>query len=303
MPTTLKQLYWDINRLAKAGKERRAFAAQCALVSELLRQESTPKTSPAEEAFDLLQSTYSGPGEYGYGFTENWLRGSERSRQLVRAVPGLGSGSRTLEVACGDGMTSVVLATLGVQVETTDLQDWRDARAQHLAFTACDLGKADSFPAGPFDLVFSYNAFEHFPDPARALSLMVHATKPGGWLFFEFGPLYAGPWGLHAYRMLRMPYPQFLFSEEFWRSKIQAMGVTDLGQSLDDLQPLNKWTFAQFDALWAASGCEILSKQNYTVHDHLDIVLRYPESFQGRGLSLAELTTQGVCVLLRKREA
>lgn len=300
MPTFAKKLYWDARKQIDIAKSRRHLSQLLQRVRTTVELSGSPDCAAAERDFDSLQLSYSGPGEYGYGFIPNWQRGVERSLQLVAKAGALTPESRALEVACGDGMTSVMLAALGLRVETTDLKDWRDPRAQHLPFQPCDLGSQDAFPEGPFDLVFSYNAFEHFPDPSVALGLMVRATKPGGCLFFEFGPLFAGPWGLHAYRMLRMPYPQFLFSEAFWKAKIQVLGVQDLGQSLDDLQPLNRWTVRQFEALWAASGCEIVHQERYRQSAHLDLVQRYPQSFQGRGLTEEDLTTQGLCVLLRK---
>jgi SAM-dependent methyltransferase len=297
---TLKALYWDASRTIRDARLRRHRERDLLALRTIIAKAAAPQTERTQADFDNLQAEFRGPGEYGYGFLENWQRGLGRSEQLARQVEDLHQKGRVLEVACGDGMTSVVLSTLGVHVETTDLKDWRDPRAKHLPFTACDLGDEGAFPGGEFDLIFSYNAFEHFPDPRSALRRMVKAAKPGAWLFFEFGPLFSGPWGLHAYRMLRMPYPQFLFGESFWQEKVRAIGVRDLGQTLEDLQPLNRWKVSEFDALWRDSGCELVRSERYTELRYIDMVLRYPEAFQGRGLTEDDLTTQAVCVVLRK---
>jgi SAM-dependent methyltransferase len=267
---------------------------------QILNKIGKPNTTISEADFHLLCSTYSGPGEYGYDKKSTWLRGLRRADQLVSLIPQLASEHRCLEVACGDGMASLQLNILGMETTLTDLNDWRDIRAAYLPFYPCDLGADASLPGEDFDLVFSYNAFEHFPNPEIALQRMLAVTAPGGYLFFEFGPLYAGPWGLHAYRMLPMPYPQFLFREQFWRDQINRIGIRDLGKDLNDLQPLNRWTVTQFDQLWSNSGCEVLINRHHNNAEYLDIILQYPEAFQGRGLTYDDLTTQGVTILLRK---
>lgn len=271
-------------------------------VAQVLASAGEPNTKASQEDFYLLSLKYRGPGEYGYDRKATWLRGMQRAQQIASIVPGFNSAQRSLEVACGDGMVSLQLAILGVDATLTDLRDWRDERAMHLPFQACDLCTDSRLPGADYDLVFSYNAFEHFPDPASALQRMISVAKPGAYLLFEFGPLYAGPWGLHAYRMLPMPYPQFLFDETFWRKNILATGVRDLGQDLDDLQPLNRWTASKFDKLWLESNCEVVLSRKYITEEHIDLVLQYPEAFRGRGLTFEDLTTQGLLVLLRKPE-
>jgi len=298
---SVKETYWSMAKKYSDSMLERRFGSLRHLVKERLANVDVPDTSAAERDYKNLTSSYSGPGEYGYGDRPNWMRGVDRAKQLVENIPTLRPGSRALEVGCGDGMTAVVLQTFGVDVQLTDLKDWRDSRAMNLSFTGIDLGNASAeLPNVAYDLIYSYNAFEHFPDPKTVLTRMLARLKSGGYLFFEFGPLYAGPWGLHAYRMLPMPYPQFLFSESFWRAKLKEGNILDLGQNLDDIQPLNKWTVGQFDTLWQTSGCEILQNRKFQVESFIDLVSDYPGSFQGRGLAYEDLTTQGIYVLLRK---
>lgn len=284
----------------RSVKDRARLIAE---VSDIVADMDPPDAAPSERHFDHLLASSKPLPEYGYDAVSNWRRGAERALQLASVVPGFGSVQRSLEVACGDGMTSVILAAHGLVTSTADLRDWRDPRAAHLPFKALDIDGADPLPAAEppgHDLVFSYNAFEHFGNPATALSKMLAVTRPGGHLFFEFGPLYAGPWGLHAYRMIPIPYMQFLFSEPFWRDKLRQTGVRDLGQDLDELQPLNGWTVAQFEKLWAASGCEIVLQQRVENLSQLALVSRYPDAFRGRGLTVEDLSTQALRVLLRK---
>lgn len=71
-------------------------------------------------------------------------------------------------------------------------------------------------------------------------------------------------------------------------------------QQLDDLQPLNRWTVRQFERLWYESGAQVLMCERIPAQANLDLVTRYPQFFQGRGLTTEDLTTQGLRVHLRK---
>ena len=300
MSYTLKKIVASVQSVVEERKTLRQGASVRDRVAMVCGSSEAPSTGDAEAKFQQLLSRAKPLPEYGYDALSTWRRGCERALQLSRGVPDFDSVKVALEVACGDGMASVALSSHGIQTVLTDLKDWRDPRAQRLSFTAVDTDGVEPLPGDAVDLVFSYNAFEHFGNPARALKKMLAVTRPGGYLFFEFGPLYAGPWGLHAYRMIPIPYMQFLFSEPFWREKLRATGVRDLGQDLTELQPLNRWSVRQFDQLWRTCGAEVVSSQRFTVERELEIVTQFPTSFQGRGLTYEDLTTQAVQVLLRK---
>jgi SAM-dependent methyltransferase len=198
-------------------------------------------------------------------------------------------------------MTGYLLAGFGHEVRLADTDDWRDTRAREVEFVACDLTLPGVLPGDRFDLVYSYNSFEHFDDPAAVLRNLVEACRPGGLLYFEFGPLYCGPWGLHAYRTLRMPYPQFLFSPEFIDRQLERLGIEDLGGKRTSLQPLNRWRLSQFRDLWTRSGCEVMRCDVAWVDaSHLRVVTEFPEAFRGRGLAVEDLLAQSITVLLRK---
>lgn len=101
--------------------------------------------------------------------------------------------------------------------------------------------------------------------------------------------------------MLPMPLPQYLFSEDFWCARLREHGgVKDLGQDLAELQPMNRSKVRQFEALFQSAGCEVLLMEQIPALDHLDVVIRYPGSFQGRGLTEEDLQTQALRILLRK---
>jgi hypothetical protein len=129
---------------------------------------------------------------------------------------------------------------------------------------------------------------------------MVRVTKPNGLIHIDFGPLYNGPWGLHAYRTIRMPYPQFLFSEEFLNDCLEKVGIWDLGKPRDKLQYVNQWSVNDFQMLFENIGCEIRSFTVIHTDVGLPVILAYPESFRGRGLSLDEVISTNLIVTLVK---
>jgi len=183
----------------------------------------------------------------------------------------------------------------------SDLEDWRTDAAKSLDFVKADCCQRLPFEDARFDFSLSYNSFEHFPDPAKAFNEVLRITRPDGILHFSFNPLYCSPWGLHAYRMLRMPYPQFLFSDSFIQRKLEEIGIWDLGKKRSELQALNRWRAHQFDALWNRPDVEILNLQWHVDADHLNLVSEFPTCFQGRHLTFNDLITSGVTVTLRKK--
>jgi len=184
----------------------------------------------------------------------------------------------------------------------SDMDDWRDERAKPLEFLAGRLEDGLNTPENFFDLAVSFNAFEHYADPALCLQRILRACKPGGIILVDFGPLYCTATGLHCHRALRMPFPQFLFSAEFVRQKIQQIKNEDLGKKTDNLQPLNQWRPGRFRDLWRAEGYDIVSEDEFRTLAGLEIVLRYPEAFCGRGLDWDDLTIVRLRAVLRKRK-
>jgi SAM-dependent methyltransferase len=273
-------------------------------VRRLLSGPEPAECSRSEAAFEDLQAQARPVAEYGYDPLSTWKRGATRAAVLLGLSSGLTvPGARILEAACGDGMTGYLLAGFGHRVCLADTDEWRDTRARGIDFLACDLTLPGVLPGDQFDLVYSYNSFEHFDDPAAVLRNLVGACRPGGLLYFEFGPLYCGPWGLHAYRTLRMPYPQFLFSPEFINRQLERLGIEDLGGKRTSLQPLNRWRLSQFRDLWNSSGCEVMRCDvGWVDTSNLRVVTQFPEAFRGRGLAVEDLLAQSITVLLRKPE-
>ena len=91
---------------------------------------------------------------------------------------------RLLVVGCGSGLEAAILArglnagVIGVDVETNF-----DVRARELV----ELCQADArklpFPDHSFDVVYTYHALEHIPQPVRAIREIARVLRDGGSYF------------------------------------------------------------------------------------------------------------------------
>jgi SAM-dependent methyltransferase len=287
-------------RKVRDGQRKLCRPLRMTAISSLLSNESLPDTKVSESEFDALQRKYPKRPEYGYDHCSLVNRANRRFAEIYCQANVGCRRLRILEIGAGDGMLGVLLATAGHNVTLCDFEDWRSDAAKHLHFIAADCCLGIPFDTGNFDLVCSFNSFEHFHNPRYVFDEAMRVTKAGGLMHFDFGPLYCSPWGLHAYRSLRMPYPQFLFSQEFIEAKLTKLGIWDLGKQRTELQNLNMWKPSQFTNLWNRDGCEVSNYQEHTDESHLKLIRRYPNSFSGRGLTYRDVTCSALSVTIRK---
>lgn len=100
---------------------------------------------------------------------------------VQRSVAGNVAGKRLLDVGCGTGWSSYFFAERGFQVTGIDLnldafQSPLHDRLTFIEGSALDLPFEDK----AFDVVCSYQALEHMPDPQKALEEMCRVCAPGG---------------------------------------------------------------------------------------------------------------------------
>jgi SAM-dependent methyltransferase len=91
---------------------------------------------------------------------------------------------RLLVVGCGTGLEAAILAKgLNTRVTGVDVETDFDARVRELV----ELCQADArklpFPDGSFDVVYTYHALEHIPEPARAIREIARVLRDGGSYF------------------------------------------------------------------------------------------------------------------------
>lgn len=125
------------------------------------------------------------------------------AERLREWVPGVGAD--VLDVGCGTGSLSLLLAEQGHRVVGVDVSAGMVARARRkLAATGRDvsllLGDAAAVPvrAGRFDVVLARHLLWALPDPVATLRQWVRLLRPGGWLVLIEGRWAAGdsttPW-------------------------------------------------------------------------------------------------------------
>jgi len=304
MTTSLKTLKALTNVLpppaTKILRRYRDLARRSRIIA-ILERSTPPQTDRAERDFEQLQREFNGVPDYGFDSHGSWKRGLERALTISELLPDRNRSYRILEVGCGEAMTGYFLSTHGHQVTVSDMDDWRDPRAKALDFCGSILERGLPYEKGTFDLIFSYNSFEHFNDPGVCFAELSRLLKPSGTIHLNFGPLYASAWGMHAYSSLMMPYPQYLFSPDFIAKKLNTTGVFDLGKRSESLQPMNQWRLKRFWDLWANPNWKIIMSDLWTPTDSLPLIIRYPECFSGRGLTYDDVAVQAITVTLKSQ--
>ena len=87
---------------------------------------------------------------------------------------------RVLVVGCGDGSEAVDLAEFFTcDVDAIDADDYFAAQHPRVAFKKMD-ARALEFPDSTFDVVYSFHAIEHIPQPERAIREMRRVLRENG---------------------------------------------------------------------------------------------------------------------------
>ncbi len=137
----------------------------------------------------------------------------QHSREIIRIIEtmekcGLQAPAKILELGCGGGWVSEILALRGYAVVGTDISEVgvEHAKLRTAALKAKRLTCSLDFIATPmeevhehvphqhFDAAFCYEALHHVFDWREALNAMDRCIRPGGWLF-----LFSEPSSLHTY--------------------------------------------------------------------------------------------------------
>lgn len=122
--------------------------------------------------------------------------GGEIARRVI-AKTGIYPGSRVLDVGCGPGLLSIVLAREGADVTGIDASGRMIAEARENAgrfgldidLRVMDAQKMD-FPDGTFDAVVSRSVLWCLEKPGQAYSEMVRVLRPGGRGYVSDGNYY-----------------------------------------------------------------------------------------------------------------
>src|SRR5438445_246459 len=192
------------------------------ILADYGRGEFPPKRPPREKAYEgerkqLLRVEFS-PADR---LLEDAMRKpwwdkrlfSQHSRDVIRIIEtmenqGINVPARILELGCGVGWVSEILAVRGYQVTGTSISEVEieHAKLRIAALKSKRLDCSLNFIATPmeevyrhvppehFDAAFCYEALHHVFDWREALDAMDRCIRSGGWLF-----LFSEPSALHTY--------------------------------------------------------------------------------------------------------
>jgi 2-polyprenyl-3-methyl-5-hydroxy-6-metoxy-1,4-benzoquinol methylase len=115
----------------------------------------------------------------------------ERTIRFLKAT-GVGPGWNCLEIGAGGGSIAAWLADCAganghvtvTDINPSHLSGLAAAELSNLKILIHDIG-VDSLPASAFDLIHARLVLVHVPQRAEALSRLVGALKPGGWIVVE----------------------------------------------------------------------------------------------------------------------
>jgi len=72
-----------------------------------------------------------------------------------------------------------------------------------------------------FDFVCSVNAFEHIPDPARALQEIARVLKAGAVAYISFDPIWTADTGSHFFHRVPEPWAHLVCGEEEFMERMR----------------------------------------------------------------------------------
>ncbi len=146
------------------------------------------------------QSQTASTPDYTMGYSEDYLeflaceRAAEQAVETIAMLrPQLRPGLRLLDLGCGPGQVTAVLAEAvapgeawGIDMEPSQVELARTVSSErggaHTRFEVADAAHL-AFGDGSFDVVTCFDLLAYVPDAARVLAEARRVLKPGGTLF------------------------------------------------------------------------------------------------------------------------
>ena len=282
---------WEAYCRFRARRARRAFDQALQEPAYLGRGE-----------LERLQNHYP-PVEWDYRYDEESLarRGRERAKMMLRLIPrGREKVHRFLDLGAWDGMCCAALEQMGKETVGVDIRP--EGFTEEAARGGVDFSQMDAsalgFECDSFDFVFSFNSFEHFPEPDRVLSEAMRVVRPDGYIYLNFGPLYWSAKGAHQFRSIHVPYNQCLFTKE-----LLSEYAADEGIELMGFFWMNEWSVDQYRQLWQeyAHRLETILYYETLNADHVDLISQYPSCFKSKVDNFDNFLVAYMELLFRKR--
>jgi len=183
-------------------------------------------------------------------------------------------GKTILDSGCGLGGKSTYYALNGakyvtaIDLDKERIEAARDfARKKNTNNIRFEIQNAASLPyaAEKFDIIIFNDSFEHIDNPANTLKECYRVLRKGGMVNIIFPP-YSSPWGAHLFAHIRIPWAQFLFSEEtllsVWKEMFdgelknvagiyskQQIDAINNAKTISELAHLNKMSIKQCEEI------------------------------------------------------
>lgn len=181
-----------------------------------------------------------------------------------------------LDIGCGMGYFAAAGNSLGIKkcvgIDLKKNETWdyycktKLNKEMLLEFKALDILKDDV--GDKFDLVTSWNAFEHFADPLKMLQTMLELLNPGGYLFIRFAPIWRSAAGSHLYRVNQTPWFNIMFSEDILNKFYSDFNIKYSPPTKDNPNIILGNNFLN---LWSALDFYILFTSHYPGYNLISI--------------------------------
>lgn len=187
-------------------------------VNLLLRINRLFTRKPSTHPLDLEEKGEGSYPQWEYKIAQKTFRYFPKNYDFKRII----EGKTVLDNCCGAGGKAVYLSQLGAKkVIGVDIGEEFIVQARDFAKKTntdnCEflVGDAHSlpFPDDTFDLVFSFDAFEHVSNPKRMLDEAFRVLKPGGKMFMSFTTWYKNG-GHHLTDAIKIPWVHVFVSEQ-----------------------------------------------------------------------------------------
>lgn len=243
----------------------------------------------------------------------------EAIRTLTAAGWAPSAGHRVLDLGGGQGMHVGYLAAQGLDVTCADIINYvalydgeffKRIREKHelygVPFDTARINFVTTdamnmvFRDQSFDVVVSFNAFEHIPDPSAALFELMRILRPGGYAYIAFDPLWTADTGSHFYHRVPSPWAHLIHDDEAYTQQMRAAGATE-EECAEYRGAMNRWRRFQFEASFARLGAQVvfsddyqgLADESHRVHPNMRAALL-------AGYSTTELLTRRLRWAIRK---
>lgn len=265
-------------------------------------EESLPSDKWLEkEQLELLQKSFPFRQKTSYDSQANKQRGQQWGARILNLIPSQNRAiNNVLEIGAGQGIVCEYLQIQGKQTTAIDIkfEESKLNSNSHNGVTYLEMDGGDlNFQDDSFDLIFSLNAFEHFPNPELVFKECLRVLKTGGYLYLCFEPLYMSPWGLHAYHSITFPYCQFLFAEETLQDFAQSNQLPPVNEQL------NKWSLEEYRNLWHKYNYffkKIIYQEKRNPF-YTDLIIEYSGLFKNQTQYFDNLIVSGIEVLFTKQ--